>query len=242
MVGSEADREDMQWSAPRRLCDGVMMCKPLVLSSGEWALPVSFWHRRDARSAGMVVSRDQGETWRERGACDVPPDARSHDEHMLVERRDGSLWMWVRTKDGIGESVSTDRGHTWSVLQPASIQHPSTRFFIRRLESGNLLLVKHGPIRERTGRSHLTAYLSSDDGNTWSGGLLLDEREGVSYPDGQQGPDGMIHIIYDHSRTGAREILMARFAEEDVVSGKLGSAGASLRMEVSKVPPGPGPE
>ena len=242
MVGSGADREDIQWSAPQRLCDGVMMCKPLVLSSGEWALPVSFWHRRDARSAGMVVSGDQGETWRERGACDVPPDARSHDEHMLVERRDGSLWMLVRTKDGIRESVSADGGHNWSALQPASIQHPSARFFIRRLGSGNLLLVKHGPIHERTGRSHLSAYLSSDDGNTWSGGLLLDERDGVSYPDGQQGPDGIIHIIYDHSRTGAREILMARFAEEDVVSGKLESGGASLRMVVSKCPPRPGPE
>lgn len=45
---------------------------------------------------------------------------------------------------------------------------------------------KHGPLDTRTSRSHLTAYLSKDDGTTWTGGLMLDERRGVSYPDGQQ--------------------------------------------------------
>ncbi|MFN2352421.1 MAG: exo-alpha-sialidase, partial [Kiritimatiellia bacterium] len=68
MTATEADGPDAAWSAPRRLCDGVMMCKPVVLSSGEWALPVSFWARREAGSAGMVVSTDGGVTWSERGA------------------------------------------------------------------------------------------------------------------------------------------------------------------------------
>ncbi|MCK5208591.1 MAG: exo-alpha-sialidase, partial [Cyclobacteriaceae bacterium] len=113
---------------------------------------------------------------------------------------------------------------------------PSARFFIRRLHSGNLLLVKHGPISERIGRSHLTAYVSEDDGFTWTGGLLLDERNGVSYPDGQQSQDGTIHIIYDYSRTDAREILMAKFSEDDIVAGDTASASVSLRMVVSKYP------
>ena len=237
MAGSRGDGDDVEWSPPRRLCDGVMMCKPLVLSGGEWALPVSFWHRRDSRSAGIVVSGDGGESWLERGACDVPPDVRDYDEHMLVERRDGSLWMLVRTKYGIGESVSTDGGCRWSALTRSRLQHPNSRFFVRRLASGNLLLVKHGPLHERTRRSHLSAFVSDDDGHTWSGGLLLDERDGVSYPDGQQGEDGVLRIIYDHSRTGDREILMAGFAEEDVVSGKLESDGAALRTVVSRCPP-----
>ncbi|MDR0901158.1 MAG: glycoside hydrolase, partial [Opitutaceae bacterium] len=80
------------WSAPRRLADGVMMCKPLALSSGEWALPVSTWRKTD-HSAKMVVSADQGREWSVRGACHVPEEARNYDEHMLVERRDGTLWM-----------------------------------------------------------------------------------------------------------------------------------------------------
>ena len=57
------------------------------------------------------------------------------------------------------------------------------------------------------------------------GGLLLDERSGVSYPDGQQTADGLIRIIYDYSRTGSRHILMATFREEDVAAGKLDPEG-----------------
>ena len=103
--------------------------------------------------------------------------------------------MLVRTLYGIWESITTDRGYSWKPLTPWKIQHPTARFFISRLSSGNLLLVKHGPLSVRTGRSHLIAFVSGDDGDTWSGGLLLDERPGVSYPDGQQAADGSINII-----------------------------------------------
>ena len=70
-------------------------------------------------------------------------------------------------------------------------------------------------IAERTGRSHLMAFVSADDGKTWSGGLLLDDRSGVSYPDGPQMAHGRIRIIYDASRTGARHILMATVRATD---------------------------
>jgi hypothetical protein len=152
---------------------------------------------------------------------------------MLIERSDGKLWLLARTKYGIGESVSSDGGKTWPELSPSKIAHPSARFFIRRLQSGNLLLVKHGPLDKRIGRSHLTAYISKDDGETWSGGLLLDERKTVSYPDGQQAADGTIRIIYDFDRTGDRHILMATFREEDIVARKVVSTEAELRQLVS---------
>lgn len=235
MTHAAPDDASVQWSRPRRLTDGIMMCKPTVLSSGEWILPASTWRETDY-SAKVVVSVDQGDTWTLRGACHVPKDVRAFDEHMIVERKDRSLWMLVRTRYGIGESVSQDRGVTWPALSPSPIRHPSARFFVRRLQSSKLLLVKHGPINMKIGRSHLTAYLSGDDGRTWSDGLLLDERSGVSYPDGQQDRDGTIHIIYDHSRTGAREILLARFTEDDVVAGNPDSATVSLRMIVSQCP------
>jgi hypothetical protein len=222
-----------KWSSPRRLTDGVMMCKPLALSTGEWVLPASTW-RLDDHSARMVVSTDRGATWSLRGACHVPLADRNHDEHMLVERRDGSLWLLARTRYGIGESVSTDRGRTWPELKPSAIPHPTARFFVSRLKSGNLLLVKHGSMETRSLRSHLTAFLSEDDGRTWTGGLLLDERLGVSYPDGQQTPDGLIRIIYDYNRVSDRNILVAAFREEDVAAGKDVSGSVRLRQLVSK--------
>jgi len=227
------DKRKPVWSKPRRLTNGVMMCKPAVLSGGEWILPVSLWNLVDA-SAQIVVSTDKGETWHVKGAATVPDDVRSFDEHIIIERKDKSLWMLVRTQYGIGESVSTDGGQNWSPLIPSNIKHPSARFFIRRLNSGNLLLVKHGPIDKRTERSHLMAFISKDDGLSWSGGLLLDERSGVSYPDGQQVEDGTIHIIYDYNRKSDQNILRASFKEEDVISGNHESETVSLRRLVSK--------
>jgi hypothetical protein len=230
---SDPEQAEPAWESPRRITDGVMMCKPLVLSSGEWVLPASTWRKTD-NSAKMVVSTDRGASWTVRGGCNVPVAERAFDEHMFIERQDGSLWLLARTTYGIGESVSNDRGRTWPDLTPAAISHPSARFFIRRLQSGNLLLVKHGAVEKRTGRSHLTAFLSADDGKTWSGGLLLDERNGVSYPDGQQASDGLIRIIYDYSRTGDRTILMASFREADVVAGKPTTDAVQLRQLVSQ--------
>jgi hypothetical protein len=54
-----------------------------------------------------------------RGAATIPEA--SYDKHMFVERRDGALWMLVRTKSGLGESFSTDRGATWSPGQRSAV-------------------------------------------------------------------------------------------------------------------------
>lgn len=206
------------WSAPERLFDGVMMNKPTVLSSGEWLMPVARWRREE--SAGVWASRDNGRSWERRGGATIPrSEDRNCDEHMIIERRDGSLWMWVRTKYGIGHSESRDGGRTWTPVEPSPLPHTCSRFFIRRLRSGRLLLVKHGGLEVRTERSHLTAFLSEDDGKSWNGGLLLDERLGVSYPDGVEDEQGRSYIIYDYDRRGAMEIRLAVFDEATVLRG-----------------------
>jgi hypothetical protein len=224
--------ENPVWSDPVRLTDGIMMGKPIVLTTGEWVLPAAIWGTDN--SCRMVVSLDQGVSWQLRGAANVPSEYRSADEHMLVERLDGSLLMWIRTKYGIGESTSEDRGATWSAVVPSDVQHPVARFFIWRLASGNLLLVKHGGIDELTGRTDLTAFISKDDGETWEGGLLLDDRSAISYPDGMQDADGTIYITYDRARTTECEILMARFTEAEVESGTLADSASALRLLVNK--------
>ncbi len=110
---------------------------------------------------------------------------------------------------------------------------PSARFFLRRLRSGNLLLVRHAPPDGKT-RSHLAAYLSEDDGATWIGGLTIDERPGVSYPDGVETDDGRIYVIYDFQRYRDKEVLMAVFTEEDVRAGGFVSSAARERVLVNK--------
>ena len=239
------------WSAPRRLFNGVLMNKPTVLTGGEWLAPAAVW-KRDAGATGnrpvkdgRVIFRkpdemysnvwrssDNGDTWAFIGKADVPD--RLFDEHMFIERKDGSLWMLVRTRYGIGESFSEDGGITWSPGEPSNIEHVSARFFIRRLGSGELLLIKHSPPAGARGRSHLTVYLSNDDGETWRGGLVLDERSGISYPDAVETEDGLLYAIYDYDRTGERKILMATFTEEDVLAGEIVSEEGRLRVLVNQ--------
>src|SRR5690606_11658443 len=126
--------------------------------------------------------------------------------------------MTARTNIGIWESYSKDKGMTWSKPKKY-LPHISSRHFIRRLNSGNLLMVRHGGLWERTAyRSKLTAYLSTDEGLTWQGGLSLDDRRGVSYPDGFQSKEDMIYVSYDRNRNMDGEILMAIFTEEDILT------------------------
>jgi len=255
------DSDNPVWSEPKRIWNGATLNKPVVLSNGEWLLPISLWTRDWIRSAIKVtprterfpgfsemfhnldnmrmahwfVSSDQGKTWSLRGSAAA--DGRRFDEHTLVELKDGRLWMLMRTVDGLDESYSSDFGKTWSKPKPSSIQHVTkgARVFFRRLASGGILLVKNGQIDEHLeNRTDLTAFISYDEGKTWGKGLLLDDRANVSYPDGFQAPDGSIHIIYDRERSKEREILMAKFTEEDVRQGAFKSEGSRSRQLVDK--------
>jgi hypothetical protein len=144
--------------------------------------------------------------------------------------------MLTRTAKGILQTTSTDGGKTWATpTEPAGIKQPNARFHVRRLASGKILLVKHGDrVDAHAGRVMLSAWLSSDEGATWQGGLLLDDRKGVSYPDGFQDPQGTIFISYDRNRATDGEVLLARFTEQDILAGKLVSPGSKLQLLISR--------
>ena len=253
------DGDQLVWTPPRRIANGIMMNKPLVTTYGDWLFPCAIWRDEcgafpterhqleNEQFSNVYASSDLGQHIVLRGHADVPN--RSFDEHMIVEKQDGSLWMLVRTFDGIGESYSYDNGYTWTPGQKSHIDGPCSRFHIRRLKSGRLLMINHCNIEERIdlnnimsqgnvkkwrGRSNLTAMLSEDDGKTWPYKLLLDERNEVSYPDASECENGYIYVCYDRERVTQREILMARFTEDDVLAGKILSKHGKLKILVNK--------
>ena len=279
VIAEGADGSSPQWGDPRRIADGWRGAKPVVLTSGEWLLPVfvlyapselaeeNEYYRMGLtpcvvdllshdlgplKGANVYGSADEGSSWSLLGQANRSPETQAEgmanlSEHHLVERRDGSLWMLIRmprTAPGIGESMSSDGGRTWTPVGDSGVRHPSSRFFIQRLRSGQLLMVRHDPPEisyppdcENCGqlnRSHLKAFLSVDDGRSWSGGLLLDERETVAYPDGTESDDGRVFIIYDRNRSSDREVWMAIFSEEDVRVGSCVTQTCQLRMPVSR--------
>ncbi len=266
IITDEPDSADPQWSKPRRIANGVMLNKPTVLTNGHWLLPVGLWRDNtnvpnvkfdpeelkpytnemlihdlgEERGSNVYRSTDQGKTFERIGQVRIP--GTRVDEHMIVERKDGSLWMLLRNTGGIAQSVSQDGGRTWS---PGSIYlegrtHRNKRFFLRRLHSGALLLVRNNSADGQ--RTHLTAFISDDDGQTWEGGLVLDARES-SYPDGTQAADGTIYLIYDHQRytrnrdgkPGVGSVQMAVFREEDVRAGKPVTDDVRLQSTITRL-------
>jgi len=260
------DAEQPVWSQPRRLADGIMLNKPFVNRQGHWLFPISLPgsimlkkelgmlppERRagflnlatpeelsamdDVAGGWVYRSLDQGQSLEPLGRARVPEAFRCHYEHMLAEKPDGTLWMMLRAKFGIGRSESSDGGLTWSEVIPLPWPHPPTRFFLGRLASGRLLLIKHGDLlptesAEPPKRERLTAFLSEDEGESWKGGLLLDERE-CSYPDATQSPDGTVHVIYDHGRSTTKEILLASLKEQHILQISQAETAPNLRQIV----------
>lgn len=202
------------------------------------------WDPEDVGSH-VYVSRDRGDSFSRLSSVRLPGVL--FDEHMITEGRDGVLRFFVRNEEeGIVTKVSHDSGASWEPAPEEPIPHVPARFFVRTLRSGNLLLVKHNPeldgvwlhgagVHEpRTFRARLVAYLSEDDGRSWRGGLVLDERVGVSYPDGDQAADGTIYIAYDYDRMNAKQILMAAFTEEDVLAGRIVSSEGRLKQLINQ--------
>ena len=238
-ICDDPDGEELIFGEPFCIGRDVMMNKPTVLSTGEWLFPIAVWKdflthifpnfSADIAEKGSYVyaSDDQGRSFRKLGYADVPE--RSADEHMILEMKDHSLRMFVRTSYGIGAADSYDGGVTWSEGYDTGYGGPCSRFHIRRLRSGRILLINHVNFK---GRNNLTAMLSEDDGKTFPYRLLLDERAEVSYPDAKEAEDGFIYITYDRERGAfkwklaeifgaAREILTAKITEEDILAGTL---------------------
>ena len=252
------DAETLSWGEEFYIGRGVMMNKPTVLRTGEWLFPIAQWlpmlHRiyrapgmREDDVAGSYVykSTDNGRSFHKIGGADVRD--RFCDEHMILEHENGVLSMFVRTNYGIGVSRSYDRGCNWSLGEDSGLGGPCSRFYIGRLRSGRVLLINHvGYPPGSKERSHLTALLSEDDGKTFPYSLLLDERNYVSYPDVAEDSDGFLYVVYDRERGGkckcaedayraAREILISKIREEDIVEGALVSKEAYLAKTVSKL-------
>jgi len=196
------------------------MNKPTGLSTGEWLMPVTHatdpvhgWFAGSAQLQGVGISRDQGKSWSLHGAVEAPNWAL---ENMIIERQDGSLVMYIRTGAGvIWQSFSADRGLNWSAGEPTTIADAGSRFFIRALPDGDWLLINSPDPTKRTG---IIARLSSDEGATWHGHLMLDDRDCVSYPDAAFAADGAIYAVHDRDRGGVGEILLSVFQKEEIHS------------------------
>lgn len=253
VICDDPDAEELKWGEPFLIGHNVMMNKPIVTGDGRWLFPIAVWNngvraineKYDSSIAekGSFVyeTRDEGKSFTKLGTPDV--DKRHFDEHMLLEKADGTIRCFVRTYYGIGAADSQDGGRTFGEDFDSCIGGPDSRFHIRRLASGRVLLINHWHFK---GRNNLYAMLSEDDGESFPYRLLLDERRDISYPDAKELTDGRIYICYDRDRGGyketleealacEREVLTACVTEEDILAGKLVSEASYLKKIANKL-------
>ncbi len=252
-ICDDPDADEIVFGEEFVIGHNIMMNKPTVLSTGEWAFPIAVWNygirvlspeydsNLTPKGAFMYVTNDNGKSFQRLGYADVKH--RSFDEHMFLELESGVIRAFVRTTYGIGAADSYDSGRHFGKDFDTGYKGPCSRFHIRRLPSGRILLINH---YDYSGRNNLTAMLSEDDGKTFPYRLLLDERHCISYPDAALDKDGMIHITYDRDRGAflgsfdsimncAREILTACISEEDILNGSIVNEKSYLKRVAYKL-------
>lgn len=169
---------------------GVNNARVEMLRSGRIIFPVAChfsdsikW--TDKAFISLVWSDDNGKTW-QHGKDFQPKDDKGEvvllQEPGLIELKDGRLYLYARSDRGCQwQCFSNDAGETWTDFGPAPIRGPLAPATIKRLRSGELLLLWNDhetyPDYDKSGawgRAPLSVALSTDEGKTWTNRKLLE--------------------------------------------------------------------
>jgi predicted neuraminidase len=157
-------------------------------------------HVKGEKSASLLVTDNNGETWRQVGAID------RGSQPTLIQRSDGSLLALLRSEPFILKTESRDLGETWTPTDRTELKCPGAGIAMYRLQNGHVVLVHNDSSSDRT---PLSIRRSTDDGSTWSEPLHLECNPGeYSYPCVIQTSDGKIHITYTFRRYSIKHVEM----------------------------------
>lgn len=151
-------------------------------SAGRIILPIARHSRADDKPgfhrgiASCYYSDDAGQTFRKADAdLEAPPESKSGlQEPLVVERKDGSLLMLLRTDRGfLYRSTSADAGQTWTPAEPTDVASPLSPASVARIpKTGDLLMAwnDHADVdaAHKGKRTPLTVGVSTDEGKTWT--------------------------------------------------------------------------
>ncbi len=232
------------WQAPRMIWKGYTgaLNSVIQMTNGRILLPFSeqaaprsfggggedlaaFTHTGSFKSTALY-SDDAGETWHLSDSSlsvQVPSFVHSYgaDEPVVIELRDGRVWMLMRTQQGrFYESFSAD-GASWSQPQPTSIISSDSPAGLVRLDDGRIVLFCNVCQRfpyAYGGRHVLHAAISDDEGKSWRGyrEVARDPKRnepppphgdfGTAYPFPTVANDGK--VVYCTGQGAGRVLLM----------------------------------
>lgn len=189
-------------------------CKPTVLPSGRWLLPLY----TDTFSISiMAISDDQGATW----YASRPLIGLGNIQPAVLRKNDGTLVAYMRENgnlERIRVCESTDDGLTWGPVGVSELPNPGAGVDGVRLANGHWLLIYNDATQ---GRNSLAVSLSTDEGGSWTATRHLEKQASGSfhYPAIIQGADGTIHAIYSYFVEGGKSMKHAAFNEAWIEAG-----------------------
>ncbi|MDI1315028.1 exo-alpha-sialidase [Prosthecobacter sp.] len=141
----------------------------------------------------MWVSDDLGKSWQRGDVLDYGVGTHDHAgslEGTVIERKDGSLYLLLRTESGfLWEATSRD-GLKWTGLQTTKIASVTCCPQLARLSDGRIALLWNAPPRHdpknSSSRVELSLAFSDDETATWSKPVIVAANYAtgsrVSYP------------------------------------------------------------
>lgn len=178
------------WSDPTKLpyvgYGGSSCDRAIQLSTGRIILPSWVSMDRLASSHAYVLySDDRGKTWKRTELISTPKGSSGRktdpaaEEPAVIELKDGRLLMFMRDYLGwIYRSFSADKGATWSKPESSGIPSPGSMVTLKRLPTGDLLLIYNwAPQDEISGpfpRNFISSLISRDEGRSWANLRHLD--------------------------------------------------------------------
>ena len=128
----------------------------------------------------MWASDDLGMTWQRGDVLDYGIGAHDHAgsiEGSVIERKDGSLYLLLRTESGFLWEASSRDGLKWDGLKQTTIKAVTCCSQMARLADGRIALLWNAPPRHDpasgSSRVELSLAFSADETATWSKPVIV---------------------------------------------------------------------
>jgi len=181
-----------KWRAPKLVWKGYTgaLNSVIQMSNGRILLPFSCttprsWSKRGPGvdeftytgyfDSTLIYSDDAGDTWHPADSLSVPtPNIGTYGaiEPVVLQLKDGRVWMLIRTQMGRFWESFSDDGARWSRPGPSNIISSDSPAGLVRLDDGRIVLLWNCCQRfpyAYGGRHVLHAAVSDDEGKTWRG-------------------------------------------------------------------------
>jgi len=228
-----------RWDTPKPIWTGHGddLLSGIQLRSGRLLLPFAFATARSWENRGggfldftyignygvkVVYSDDDGETWKtsEEELVAETPDLFTYgaNEPVVLQLKDGRVWMLIRTQRGRFYESFSDDGSQWSTPQPSTLISSDAPASLLRLKDGSILLFSNACLRYPYGyggRYVLHAAISADEGKTWRGYREVARDPTRNEPESLRGDYGVGYTFPTLTTDG--QVLFSNWVEEGTV-------------------------